>query len=118
MNDLKADVLAKSESKVFDDKHRKTIAFNIDKYNAAVENGKLQYSHLEFARKKAKNLKWKAIESLDKSLETFEKKFTERGGKVIWAEDAEDALRSEEHTSELQSRENLVCRLLLEKKKD
>src|SRR5690606_40243654 len=25
--------------------------------------------------------------------------------------------RSEEHTSELQSRENLVCRLLLEKKK-
>src|SRR5690606_39863552 len=29
-----------------------------------------------------------------------------------WAE------RSEEHTSELQSRENLVCRLLLEKKKD
>src|SRR5690606_41187170 len=32
---------------------------------------------------------------------------------VIWAEYEE---RSEEHTSELQSRENLVCRLLLEKK--
>src|SRR5690606_42102896 len=29
----------------------------------------------------------------------------------------ERRLRSEEHTSELQSRENLVCRLLLEKKK-
>src|SRR5436309_9616539 len=28
------------------------------------------------------------------------------------------AIRSEEHTSELQSRENLVCRLLLEKKKN
>src|SRR5690606_42135924 len=28
-----------------------------------------------------------------------------------------DLIRSEEHTSELQSRENLVCRLLLEKKK-
>src|SRR2546430_9826634 len=28
-----------------------------------------------------------------------------------------DALRSEEHTSELQSQSNLVCRLLLEKKK-
>src|SRR5436309_14067558 len=28
-----------------------------------------------------------------------------------------DPTRSEEHTSELQSRENLVCRLLLEKKK-
>src|SRR5690606_41932799 len=29
-----------------------------------------------------------------------------------------EAVRSEEHTSELQSRENLVCRLLLEKKKN
>src|SRR2546429_6107050 len=29
----------------------------------------------------------------------------------------EDGLRSEEHTSELQSRLHLVCRLLLEKKK-
>src|SRR5690606_40804779 len=29
----------------------------------------------------------------------------------------QEAARSEEHTSELQSRENLVCRLLLEKKK-
>src|SRR5688572_31922978 len=28
-----------------------------------------------------------------------------------------DTLRSEEHTSELQSQSNLVCRLLLEKKK-
>src|SRR2546427_4777086 len=29
-----------------------------------------------------------------------------------------DATRSEEHTSELQSQSNLVCRLLLEKKKN
>src|SRR5690606_41809272 len=33
----------------------------------------------------------------------------------VWEKYAE-AVRSEEHTSELQSRENLVCRLLLEKK--
>src|SRR5436309_4053439 len=31
---------------------------------------------------------------------------------------SDDYRRSEEHTSELQSRENLVCRLLLEKKKN
>src|SRR2546427_2622667 len=31
---------------------------------------------------------------------------------------APPALRSEEHTSELQSQSNLVCRLLLEKKKE
>src|SRR3712207_7728706 len=30
---------------------------------------------------------------------------------------ARDSIRSEEHTSELQSRQYLVCRLLLEKKK-
>src|SRR2546430_12303049 len=30
---------------------------------------------------------------------------------------SEEVLRSEEHTSELQSQSNLVCRLLLEKKK-
>src|SRR5690606_8911263 len=39
--------------------------------------------------------------------------FTERFGKQGYKL---PELRSEEHTSELQSRENLVCRLLLEKK--
>src|SRR2546422_5823571 len=34
-----------------------------------------------------------------------------------WASMVEAAARSEEHTSELQSRLHLVCRLLLEKKK-
>src|SRR5436309_8920559 len=36
---------------------------------------------------------------------------------VVWSGDPFSVYRSEEHTSELQSRENLVCRLLLEKKK-
>src|SRR5690606_4842180 len=38
------------------------------------------------------------------------------GGNLYDLRDKNDR-RSEEHTSELQSRENLVCRLLLEKKK-
>src|SRR5690554_7446970 len=38
-----------------------------------------------------------------------------KGQSVIWLLDNES--RSEEHTSELQSRPHLVCRLLLEKKK-
>src|SRR5690606_321705 len=37
------------------------------------------------------------------------------GGKL---RSVQNTVRSEEHTSELQSRENLVCRLLLEKKKN
>src|SRR3712207_8122227 len=36
---------------------------------------------------------------------------------VLWAYSLVQYYRSEEHTSELQSRQYLVCRLLLEKKK-
>src|SRR5688572_32562773 len=45
------------------------------------------------------------------------------GAATIWSRKSADiatihvAVRSEEHTSELQSQSNLVCRLLLEKKK-
>src|SRR5436309_11878550 len=39
------------------------------------------------------------------------------GGYAGMPRQAPCSSRSEEHTSELQSRENLVCRLLLEKKK-
>src|SRR2546430_5282051 len=35
---------------------------------------------------------------------------------LVWAEVRRHLERSEEHTSELQSQSNLVCRLLLEKK--
>src|SRR2546422_3316307 len=46
------------------------------------------------------------------SQEQFSETYEPRG------ENAESAQRSEEHTSELQSRLHLVCRLLLEKKKN
>src|SRR2546422_6957557 len=45
----------------------------------------------------------------------FDPKLVEIGG--IPSAEAAEAARSEEHTSELQSRLHLVCRLLLEKKK-
>src|SRR6266436_7905288 len=37
--------------------------------------------------------------------------------RIAYATNADEIVRSEEHTSELQSRLHLVCRLLLEKKK-
>src|SRR5690349_22894947 len=43
--------------------------------------------------------------------------FTLQQVQSIMAEQVSAAERSEEHTSELQSRRDLVCRLLLEKKK-
>src|SRR5205807_3484601 len=45
------------------------------------------------------------------------RKIIVHGHAVGHADDLESPLRSEEHTSELQSPCNLVCRLLLEKKK-
>src|SRR2546430_6814537 len=39
------------------------------------------------------------------------------GGAEVQGAGVSEDLRSEEHTSELQSQSNLVCRLLLEKKK-
>ena len=53
--------------------------------------GKEQFADVNLAREKAKNIKWKAIESLDKQLEKFETAITKRGAKVIWAETAEQA---------------------------
>jgi L-lactate dehydrogenase complex protein LldF len=92
MSENSTSFLVKSDKKAFDLDHRHKINYNIAKYNAIVPVGKQQFTDLEGARQKAKNTKWKAIEALDKQLETFESVLTKRGGKVLWAETAEDAL--------------------------
>jgi L-lactate dehydrogenase complex protein LldF len=84
--------LAKSTVKSGDIDHRRKINFNIGKYNAVVPVGKRQFEDINLARERAKNIKWKAIELLDTQLEDFESAFSKRGGKVIWAEDAKQAL--------------------------
>ncbi|HYF32116.1 MAG TPA: LutB/LldF family L-lactate oxidation iron-sulfur protein [Chitinophagaceae bacterium] len=92
MSDKASSFIAKSTVKAADLEHRRKINFNIGKYNAVVPQGKEQFPDLELARKKAKNIKWKALETLDKQLEAFEAHITKRGAKVIWAEDATQAL--------------------------
>lgn len=83
--------MARSTVKAGDLDHRKKINYNIGKYNAVVPNGKKQFLDVNRVREKAKNIKWKAIETLDRQLEQFERKFTENGGRVIWAQTAEEA---------------------------
>src|SRR6476660_5124587 len=82
----------RSETKTHDLEHRRKINFNIGKYNAVVPAGKSQFQELEQARQRAKNLKWKALENLDLQLESFETNITRRGAKVIWTENAKQAL--------------------------
>src|SRR5207302_10630882 len=55
--------------------------------------------------------------TLDRELDARQRELASAGDCVVESRLAGWMVRSEEHTSELQSRENLVCRLLLEKKK-
>ncbi|MEW6467722.1 MAG: LutB/LldF family L-lactate oxidation iron-sulfur protein [Bacteroidota bacterium] len=85
--------LAASENKVFDPEHRRKLRFNISQYDKKVVEGKEGYSNLELARTRASALKTKVIENLDKYLIEWEAAFIKRGGKVIWAQDAAEAMR-------------------------
>jgi L-lactate dehydrogenase complex protein LldF len=92
MTDTAASFIARSTVKAEDMDHRRKINFNIGRYNAVVPQGKQQFGELNLARERAKNIKWRALETLDKQLEEFEASFVRRGGKVIWAENTEGAL--------------------------
>jgi L-lactate dehydrogenase complex protein LldF len=83
---------AKSTIKSADLEHRQKINFNIARYDAVVPQGKHQFSDVHLARERAKNVKWKAIETLDQQLEQFEMNFIKNGGKLIYASTAQDAL--------------------------
>jgi len=84
--------LKDAEVKTFDKEHRRKLAFNILQYDKKVEHGMHQYSDYELARQRAANRKWKVMENLDKYLIEFEANFIRRGGKVIWAQDATEAM--------------------------
>lgn len=91
MKETASDFFKTSAEKAADRDHRQKINFNIGRYNAVVPGGKQQFSDLNLAREKAKNLKWKAIETLDRQLEKFEAAMAKRGARVIWAETGEQA---------------------------
>ncbi len=108
MKETAATFIAKSTIRAADKDHRRKINFNIGKYNAVVPIGKEQFNDVGLAREKAKNIKWKAIETLDKQLEIFEASITKRGAKVIWAEDAKQALAAIQKICEEKNCKTLV----------
>src|SRR5476651_1448678 len=93
MTSIAEEFLVASENKAFDRNHRRILNYNIGKYDVAVEKGLSKLANLENAKRKAHVIKWKVIENLDKFLPEFEANFQKRGGKVIWANDAEEAQR-------------------------
>lgn len=93
MSELKRQFILQSEKIAFDTEHRQKIKYNISKYNQAVIKGKDQYLNLELAKQRAAFIKHRSIEELDKYLIEFERNFEKRGGKVIWAKTAKDAVK-------------------------
>src|SRR5882672_7874855 len=92
MSENAGSFISKSSVKASDLDHRRKINWNIGKYDAVVTVGKQQFDDVHLARERAKNIKWRALETLDQQLEDFESSLTKRGGKVIWAENAAQAL--------------------------
>jgi L-lactate dehydrogenase complex protein LldF len=91
MSDRATLFYAAAEKNAFDPELRKKLQFNIGQYDKKVAQGKLQYSNLELARTRAAALRNKVIENLDKYLIEFEANFIKRGGKIIWAQDGDEA---------------------------
>jgi L-lactate dehydrogenase complex protein LldF len=93
MGNTAAEFLVDAEEKAFDLGHRAIIKNNMGKYNVSVARGLSRIASLENAKRKGHVIKWRVMENLDKYLPEFESNFQKRGGKVIWANDAEEARR-------------------------
>ncbi len=73
--------------------HRRTIRTGIDHYEAALERTGARFLDWEAARQRMHEIKWEAVNHLDRYLLEFEGHVIERGGHVFWAETADDARR-------------------------
>jgi len=71
--------------------HRQVIRRNIDSYNTANERGRSRFLDWEAARLKCEQIKWEAVNNLDRYLLEFEQRVKDRGGHVFWAENSEEA---------------------------
>ena len=91
MPDFK-NIFLKDSKIAFDKKHRKTINFNISRYDEAVSRGKLRYSNLELAKQRASYVKDKVVANLANYLEEFEKNALKNNIQIIWARNNKEAV--------------------------
>lgn len=84
--------LIQSEAVAFNQLHRERMLVNVHRYEESFSNAKKQFAQLDLARSRAAYIKWKATENLDKYLIEFESNVIRKGGKVLWADDAQSAL--------------------------
>ncbi|MCK3686121.1 LUD domain-containing protein [Maribellus sp. YY47] len=81
------------DSKIaYNQQHRRTLNFNISKYDEAVAKGKLRYTNLELAKQRVSYVKDKVVADLATQLETFEKNARNNGIEVLWARNGTEAV--------------------------
>jgi L-lactate dehydrogenase complex protein LldF len=83
--------LRNATAKSGDLRHRNLIRHAIDQYSGSVVRGRARFLDWEEARQRSHEIKWEAINHLDRYLLEFEQNVKARGGYVFWAETAEDA---------------------------
>ncbi len=84
--------LRQSAEKAKDPDHRRKMNHALKQSDDAFERGKGQFADLGFARDLANAIKRDTIMRLDAYLCEFEERFIGRGGKVIWAQTAVEAV--------------------------
>jgi L-lactate dehydrogenase complex protein LldF len=93
MNPTAQEFLRRAAEKAGDSGHRRIIDRNMATYHTNIASGKKRFANWEAARSRASEIKWDAINHLDRYLLEFEQRVTERGGHVFWAANAEEARR-------------------------
>ena len=78
--------------KAFDDEHWQKINYSTGCFENNFAKGKENYRNLDLEKQRAYTLRNKSLLGLEKLLVDFETHFTENGGKVLWARNADDAL--------------------------
>jgi L-lactate dehydrogenase complex protein LldF len=86
------DIFLEDSKIAFDKKHRKTINFNISRYDQSVAKGKLRYANLFLAKQRASYIKDKVVANLAYYIEEFEKNAIKNNIQLIWARNSKEAV--------------------------
>ncbi|MEP7263528.1 MAG: LUD domain-containing protein [Bacteroidota bacterium] len=105
-----ADFTKESKKVMADTAHRIRIASYNKNYSKSFNESAGNFNNLELARKRAARLRWKIINHLDKYLIEFESNVIRSGGKVIWAQDNNEALESIQSILNKQGESKFIAR--------
>ena len=86
------EIFLKESEIAADLKHRKTINYNLSKYDESAKRGKLRYRNLDLAKQRGSYLKEKVAANLAENILEFEKNALKNGIDVVWARNGEEAV--------------------------